>query len=156
MKPVQNKKSWWPIGIVSVFVMFVSWIATFIGIAVTNSMDLVSDNYYADEIQFQERIDSTKRAAATTGFTLEFDSASDQITLQLPEEHIGRSVTGKLKLYRPDNAKLDHSIDLAVSEKGQQTLALGILEKGNWKVETSWTAFGETFYATKDIVIGKK
>ena len=37
MKPVKIKKSWWPIGIVSVFVMFISWIATFIGIAVTKS-----------------------------------------------------------------------------------------------------------------------
>ncbi len=46
MKPTSMKKSWWPIGIVSVFVMFISWLATFIGIAVTNSMDLVSTDYY--------------------------------------------------------------------------------------------------------------
>ncbi len=156
MKPVQIKKSWWPIGIVAVFVMFISWIATFIGIAVTNSMDLVTENYYADEIQFQERIDSTKRVAATTGFEIAFNAENDLVTLQLPEEHRGEAVTGKLKLYRPDNAKLDHEIGLAASEQGRQTVSVKDLEKGNWKFEASWTASGETYFASKNIVVGKK
>lgn len=156
MKPNPIKKSWWPIGIVSVFVMFISWIATFIGIAVTNSMDLVSENYYADEVQFQQRIDSTKRAGATTGLEIDFNAEKDLVTLQLPEEHRGKAVTGKLKLYRPDNAKLDHEVGLAATAQGQQFLSVKDLEKGNWKVEASWTAAGETFYAAKDIVIGKK
>ena len=156
MKPVQINKSWWPIGIVSVFVMFISWIATFIGIAVTNSMDLVSENYYADEIQFQERIDSTKRVLATTGFAMEFDASNDEIMFQLPKEHIGKRVAGNLKLYRPDNVKLDHVVEMDVSAQGRQTVDLGALEKGRWKVETSWTVSNETFYAAKDIVIGKK
>ncbi len=156
MKPNPVKKSWWPIGLVSVFVMFISWIATFIGIAVTNSMDLVSENYYQDEVQFQQRIDSSNRAAATKGLEIAFNAETDQVTLQLPVEHRGKTVSGKLKLYRPDNARLDHEVALAASSQGQQTVSVKDLEKGNWKVEASWTASGETFFAAKDIVIGKK
>jgi hypothetical protein len=45
---------------------------------------------------------------------------------------------------------------MAASEQGRQTVSVKDLEKGNWKVEASWTASGETFYAAKNIVIGKK
>lgn len=151
MKLNPVRKSWWPVGLISVFVLFISWIATFIGIAVSNSMDLVSPDYYEQEILYQQRIDSMNRLNGLTGFSIRHDANVHEISVQLPEEHIGKAVTGRFKFYRPDDAKLDHSIAIQPSETGRQTLSIGDLKPGGWKLETSWVLGDETFYASTNI-----
>ena len=151
MSNQQKKKSIWPYGLIAFFVVFISWIGIFIGIAVSNSQQLVGADYYEQEIRYQERIDAIKRLNALTGFAMKHNGDAKSVSVQLPEEHIGKAVDGSFKFYRPDNAKLDQLVSISMDANRRQSLSTEELKSGSWKLEASWELNGERFYSSLDL-----
>ena len=52
----------WPAGIIAFFVLLLCGMATVVAIAVTHRESMVNDNYYEQELKFQNQIDSVARA----------------------------------------------------------------------------------------------
>ena len=59
--PAPAGRNPWPIAIVSYFIIFIAFIAWFITFAMRQKMDLVRDDYYDQEIRFQQQIDRVQR-----------------------------------------------------------------------------------------------
>lgn len=152
MKPSLNL---WPYGILAAFVVFLSGTATLIVLAFSQHNDLVTANYYEDEVRFQEQIDrSTRAQRADARATAVYDPATRQLRISIPANH-ARTAAGRIQLYRPSEAGLDRELELQPGPNGTQTIDAAGLKAGLWKVRITWTAGGEDFFVDQKIVVNK-
>ena len=84
---------------------------------------------------------------------LAYDGAAQSITVKLPAAHQGAGTTGKISFYRPDDARLDRAVALALNAEAAQRVDVSTLAPGLWKVQLSWMANGEEYFLAKSIVI---
>lgn len=152
MKPSRNL---WPLGLVITFVLFFSGLATVIVIASTHRESLVSDNYYEQELKFQDQIDAAARAK-TAGASLQFDPAAGRLAIALPAAQLTQKLSGHIELYRPSAPELDRQFQLAPRADGTQILDLSRLAAGLWRVRVSWSAGGQDYFLNQKIVIAAK
>jgi hypothetical protein len=145
----------WPLAIVTVFAVFVAGTGALIALACGHRTDLVSRDYYEQEIRFQgqmDRLRRTRRLQPPASVT--YEPARGQIRVSLPPEHASRGAQGRIQLYRPSAASLDCRIDLALDPDGQQAVDVQNLRRGAWKVRVSWTVQGEEYFLDQSLLIG--
>ena len=92
---MKTTRNLWPLGIVITFVLFFCGMASVVVIAATHREDLVSDNYYEQELKFQNQIDGAARAK-NPARRLHYDAADRQ-----NRHHAARRATGA-KVFRHD------------------------------------------------------
>lgn len=143
MKPIRNL---WPLGVIAAFVIFISGTIGLVVMAASHKAELVSDNYYDQEIKYQNRIDSLGRAQQLGGLaSMAIDAGSGRITISLPPAQVRSGVAGRIQLYRPSAAGADRTLSLAPDENGLQFVDLKGLLPGLWKMRVSWTAEGRDY-----------
>lgn len=153
---MNTSRNYWPIGVTLTLSLF--FLGT-IGLIVMSCMertDLVTNNYYEDEIRFQKQIDRVERASLLeTKATAAYDRAGQKVTISLPIYSGTDSVQGQIQLYRPSDAGLDQDFNLRLDAHGAQVIDASRLRKGLWRVKVSWTAGGADYYFDQKIVVAK-
>ena len=97
---MKTKFNPWPLGIVFAFVIFIGIMTTAVFIACAHTDHLVSNNYYEQELKFQDQIESAARAEKS-GATLAHDAAAGKIFIRLPTAQLAQKLSGTVELYRP-------------------------------------------------------
>jgi hypothetical protein len=144
MKPTPNL---WPLGIIAAFVIFISGTISLVVMASSHKAELVSDNYYEQEIKYQNRIDSLGRAQRLGSVaSVRLDAANGRIAISLPPAQVRGGVTGRIQLYRPSAAGADRALALAPNANGLQFVDLRSLLPGLWRMRVSWTADGQEYW----------
>ena len=152
MKPTRN---YWPLGIIAAFVVFFCGLTTAIVIAATHHENLVSENYYEQEIKFEDQIAGADRAQKS-GATLAFDAQNGLLVVQVPVAQLALKFTGTVELYRPSEPKLDREFMLETKADGTQTLNVSQLTAGLWLVRAQWIAGGENYFLEQKITVAGK
>jgi nitrogen fixation protein FixH len=150
---MKTPRNFWPVGIFAVFIVFAAGMTTMVVLACRNTTDLVSRNYYEEELRFQGRIDSVERSKAFRA-AAHYDATAKRITISLPAEHVGKDVSGNVQLYRPSASGLDQQIKLNPDAAGVQTIDAATLQNGLWKLRVVWTVAGQEYFFEQKIVIG--
>jgi nitrogen fixation protein FixH len=141
----------WPIAIIAYFVVFISFIVGFVAFASRQKVDLVSANYYEDEVRFQQHLDRVERARSVPA-KVAYEPNRNAITIHLPIEHVLRLSSGSIRLYRPSNEKLDREIPLRLDNYGVQEIDARVLAPGLWKVRLNWK-WGDQEYSCEQAII---
>ncbi len=153
-KPSRNL---WPYGIIAVFAVFIPATAGLIIVACSHKEELVSANYYEQEIKFQSQMDRLARARQLgPGAAVAYDAAAQCLNISLPPDHIRRQATGRIELYRASAAGMDRQVKLQPDAAGRQTLDTRAIPAGPWTVRVSWAVGTENFLIEEKIVLGAK
>lgn len=137
----------WGKGIVFTFLGFIAIMITMVVISVRmEGIELVTENYYEEEIKYQQQIDKELSTLALNREVLRFDGPSKALILDLP---VGAK--GTLNLFRPSDFKLDRELPVDIQEVGEKTVYLGDLKAGYWKIQLSWEEDGRAYYQEKKI-----
>ena len=113
------------------------------------STDLVTDDYYEQELKYQDRIDAEENTAGLNG---EFvvSSSGDMITIQLPSDFYNLEVIGSAHFYRPDNADLDRLFKLR-----RNSLELSVpkskFKSGTYVLKISCEVDGKDYYHSEEL-----
>lgn len=142
----------WPYGIIVTFVLFISATIGLVIMACGQKADLVSADYYEQEIRFQSQLDRAARARAVPA-AVSYEAASHQIKIELPANRSDRASAGRIQLYRPSSANLDRKFNLDLNPQGVQCLDASALASGLWKVRVSWTEAHQEFYIERSVTI---
>jgi hypothetical protein len=130
--------------------------ATMIIYLVVQSMhthyDLVSKEYYKEELQYQQVIDGTSRANQLSSRT-RITQANDQLIVQLPQEMQQKTITGSILFYSVDNSQKDKRIILQVDGNGVQTIDSRSFIPGNYTAKIRWETNGEQYYTEVPVAI---
>ncbi|MFT5124369.1 MAG: hypothetical protein ACI9TH_001748 [Kiritimatiellia bacterium] len=143
----------WPMGITIFYTCFVIAIVTFAVVISSKRFDLVSPEYYAEEMAYQDRIDSITRTKALGEMPgIEADQ-QQQVTVSFPAAYNGQLEEGEIHLYRPSDARQDLVENLALDASGQQLVSLFGRPKGLWQARLSWRMDGESYYYEQPLVL---
>ncbi|MDX5482971.1 MAG: FixH family protein [Hymenobacteraceae bacterium] len=155
MKTAQNNKRFtlWPYAIIAAIVLFMGYIIYFVIKAMNQDVDLVSKDYYEQEIRYQEHIDKVGRTVAAGDVALNYNAEAQTILLQLPESLKGQTITGNITFFRPSDDRLDQEVPLQLGRDLSQLIETGDLTKGLWKVRVNFSANNETYYTEETIQI---
>jgi nitrogen fixation protein FixH len=154
---MQTTRNLWPLGIIVTFALFFTGTVGLVVMAFSQKVDLVSPDYYEQEIKFQGRIDRVERTrnAATQG-SVAYDAGGKCITVSLPAAQAGHEISGRIELYRPSASDLDRSVKLAPDASGVQRVDAAGLSPGLWKVRVSWTVERQDYFLDQKVVVGSK
>ncbi len=114
--------------------------------------ELVTEDYYAQEIQFQDQIDQTKNALELNA-QLNWTKVGANWRLDLNGDFESIDAEGEVYFYRPSNSKLDVTIPLDLDDVGQQMISANNFERGKYQVQVKWNIDGKECYLEKNIFI---
>ena len=152
-----SKSTVWPYAIIAAFVLFAGFIGFMVQRAFRTDVDLVSPDYYKQEIAYQKRMESVARTAALPAPVLvQYDSLAQRLTLQLPPALAGQIVRGTLHFFRPSNQKLDFKLPFApTGQPAQQQLSTRRLLPGLWRLRLDFEAGGQQYFIDKELTVAR-
>lgn len=154
MRKPAIKPSLWPRAIIAYFIVFTTAMTAWVAFALHQKTDLVRDDYYEQEIRYQEQVDRITRTQAIRGqYRVGYDSAERAITIQLPEPHARSGAAGEIHLYRPSDARLDRTFPLALDANGRQRLQAKELQPGLWRLRASWGVQGKDYFFDEPLLV---
>ncbi len=142
----------WGIRITLVYVGFVILIVSMVVISSTSKSDLVAKDYYAQELNYQQRIEAISNEQALVK-SISHELNSDALILDLSQIDAGVDFQGEVLLYRPSDASKDVKIKLAADTNGKQRIDKSKLSKGIYKMCVTWTNNKRQFYKEETIFI---
>lgn len=134
------------------YISFVLFMIFLVYKSTKSDFQLVSKDYYKDELAYQQVIDGTNRANELSSSIL-VEQQQGKTIIQLPAEMKGKNPQGEIWFYCINNNKNDLRLELAVNEDGKQVIEAGILKPANYKVKINWKAENINYYTEKSIRI---
>ncbi|MGY6520997.1 MAG: FixH family protein [Mongoliitalea sp.] len=139
----------WGKGIILTLTAFAGIIISMVVICVRqDDIHLVTQNYYEEEIKYQDQIDKMVNASMLDYEALAFDAQRRLIELNLP-----KGAKGTLHLFRPSDARLDQKLEFEIQDLEVNAINLSELKPGYWKIKMTWVEDETSYYLEKKITI---
>ncbi|GAA4302934.1 FixH family protein [Nibribacter koreensis] len=150
--PAVPKKSFLPYIIISAFLLFIAYIGMLVYGTMQSDVDLVSKDYYAKELAYNERMQQLSHAQQLDEpIQIIAAQAAGQLVVQFPAEL--KQATGSVLFFRPSNVKLDFEVPLKLNADGLQHFTTGNLEKGLWRVQVVAKVGDKEYYQQQDVTL---
>ena len=115
-------------------------------------VDLVTKEYYKDELSYQEVIDAKKHAAALAD-TVRFQQNDNGILISLPGEMRLQHVTGSLQFYCPNNVSKDRQFLLQTDSAAIQHIDAGLVSPGLYTLRVKWQSDGVQYMDERNLTV---
>lgn len=140
----------WGKWIVVSFVFFALFIGTLVTVCMRQDMPLVSQDYYKQELAYQQQIDRQKNA----------DELESKPTIVVANNQLQLSFTnfqsvekGELKLFRPSDSRQDKVFEVKAVSESTQTFDISAQQRGMYKARLNWTMNGKEYFIEETIYI---
>lgn len=141
----------WGNKLVFVFIAFASLIGTMVYKAMHTKYELVSQDYYKEELRYQDKIDGRINAAKISKIRISQDA--EAVEIHLPVEMQGRTVKGEAWFYCKTDAVKDRRIPLEMGTGGTQMVMKNKLPKGNYELKLNWESGSEKYYSEEKLTV---
>ena len=137
----------WGHGIAIFFTCFVAFMIFMVVKSFQQNIDLVTENYYEQELKFQQQIDKIHN-------TKKLD---EQVTVRLEDEGLLitfpdlESIKGHIQVFRPSDAQFDLERTIDLDGHNRQSISTASLPAGFYRIKIDWNAEGKEFYTEETI-----
>jgi nitrogen fixation protein FixH len=136
----------WGHGIAIFFSLFVAVMLTALFMSKKEKVDLVTEDYYAQELVYQDRIDQ-KRNARNAGMEVKTLNENEYLVIELPELLKNASkVEGNITLYRPSDSAFDVVAPVTLADSARVKIHHSKLQKGNYILKMQLNMDGKEYY----------
>ena len=143
----------WGYRILTLYIGFILMISFLIYLCTGQRFDLVSENYYDQEIQYQQQVDRMKNVIDGDKKIAVTCMTDEAIELQFPISSENKNITGNIHFFKPDNADHDFLVKINPDEKNIQRISSDTLHSGKWQVKISWADNTMEYYQEENIYI---
>lgn len=148
-----HKFTFWPSGIVVVFTFFVLFKVAFIIFSKFHNVDLVSSNYYQQEINYQQQIERQKRTRSILkNIHCVYEKSEELLQIRFPANMVKGNIAGDIHLFRPSDAKQDKWYSLSLDVSGKQKIDVSNFAHGLWRIKIKWIMQAKEYYYEENIV----
>lgn len=141
-------------GIIASFVCFTAMMIGFAVYASNHKITLVVNDYYKEEIEYQQKINKMNEFASLKEQpTLKYKKEAQEVELNFPASIREMIPVGKVYFYRPNDSQQDFFVDLEFDNEGKQQIPVELLANGKWKLKLDWQAEDRAYYLEKEIFI---
>lgn len=133
---------------------FISFIMYFVVTMMTSKdfdHDMVVEDYYKEELHYQQDIDAEKNALALED-KVKYSRNGNSLFLTFPSDIKLSELKGNLSMYRPSNKMLDFKIPLEDLKNHELEIPKDKLVDGRWNVIVSWNYGGKEYLYKKEII----
>lgn len=140
----------WGTKIAIFYTAFVLFILTMVYMSFGEKFDLVTDDYYAQEIAYQDKIDSKERLKELNE-DLQISLDGEHLQIKFPHaDHT--SAKGKIHCFRPSDEAKDFIVDVNIVS-GKQLIPIERFSKGKYLIKIDWMANEASYYSEQVIII---
>ncbi len=140
----------WGKSIVLVFIVFAGFIGTMVYLMTRERIDLVRDDYYQDEIAYQQHIDRINRTSTNKAlFAMTYQPDQQQVSFVLPDSLQKATIT----FYRPADRLADFNVVVTTPIPIRKTVSTEKMAKGYWRVQLAWSDGRRDYYKENDLFI---
>lgn len=141
----------WKIGVL--YASFVTLILTLVIMSSKQKFDLVSTDYYKDEIAYQGVLDASKNQAGLSG-SLVIRANEKAVSITFPADFAGQDISGKVEFYSPVNKEWDRSAPIALKQN-TMTIDRSALRRTAYTMKLSYAVGGRQYYQESNINLSK-
>lgn len=141
----------WGYKIIVVYAVFITGIVYMVIRSASQDVDLVTPDYYEQELKYQTTIDATNNANALTA-RLKCEVKDDTMQIEFPAEMQNTELKTDVWLYCVANKKKDIKQSF-VTKEGKILLLLAEGNKGMHEVKVNWEAAGKKYYFEEKIFL---
>jgi hypothetical protein len=105
----------WGYKILLVYIIFITGIMFLVFKSSSQKMDLVTTDYYAKELKYQEKIDAMKNVHQLSD-TVKYEMNEGKLTIVFPKDFAGKKITGDVLLYCPSDEDKDVTQNFSVQD----------------------------------------
>ena len=145
-----EKKFNWGWKIALLYGGFVCFMLFLVFKASQQKVELVSENYYDEELKYQGHID---KIALTDSMHAkpEWQVNGDKIAMLFPETQSKEPIKGSIHFYCPSNEKLDFNYPFSTEHQKELSITSEKLHHGTYKMKIDWKQ-GKSDYYTEGVV----
>ena len=140
----------WGKGIILSFGVFIALIVTMVVISIKQNINLVANDYYVQEIAYQDQIDRMQNHRDSNLMKITHDRSKHNVILSYGNSS---AISGDVLFFRPSDASKDIRTQLKLSADREQVFDLRNMQPGLWKIKITWKEGGEEYYYEQAIVI---
>jgi hypothetical protein len=133
----------WGKSIILAFVLFAVFIGVLVFVCVRQDINLVSKDYYQEELAYQQQID---RLNNTRGLEAKPVMNVRGNVLEIQFNQFGNMEQGELKLFRPSDVRFDKLFTLQSSAETLQRLDVSALPRGMYRAKMKWSMKGKEYF----------
>lgn len=145
------KLNWGNILIIA-FVLFGGMIILLVVKSIKSNYDMVSKEYYKEELVYQNVIDAKSRTLAL-GDSIKFHQSNQQMIITLPSEITQGKIVADIHLYCAYDAKKDANFQVDFEERMSSPITLTDFDEGIYTLKLKFNADGKDYYQEKEIKI---
>jgi hypothetical protein len=147
------KKLNWGHGVVIALALFIGFILFMVFIFPNGKQnsEMVSDNYYEDELNFQNVIDSKKNAAQLSEVPI-YTETTEGIKIKFPTTVSPDNKKVDFALFRTDDKNLDVNKSLVLDANSELLIPKSILVKGSYTLKIKWEMAKKGYQIDYDVL----
>ena len=142
----------WGTKIAIAFSLFVGFIVYLVIRTTQVNIDLVADNYYQLELDYQAQLDKQQHLL-DLGEPIALRQAGPTIEMVLPSVLLGQDHQGSVHFFRPQAKNLDVTLPLQPDAEGKMVIEKAKLLPGRYLVKVDWTTNGKGYYFEEDLFV---
>jgi len=140
----------WGVRVLILYVGFVLLILFLVFKSFQVDVDLVTEDYYEQELKFQEIINK-KAHAENLEIGLTYILEGKRIAFSFPPDQ--KNIKGHIKIYRPSNKNFDRLFTIELDNENKINLFLENSPSGLYKMKIDWSNDSIGYYVEKDIYL---
>jgi len=144
----------WGYKILIVYAAFVAGILFLVFKSSSQKMDLVTTDYYAKELKYQEKIDQTNRVSSLSA-PVTYGIKNNELIILFPKDFSGKKLTGEAILYCPSDEDKDVKQNFTIQD-APLIVSIPSINKTEYELHLNWQADGLSYYFEKKIIISKQ
>lgn len=139
----------WGNKLIIVFIVFAALMATLVYKATQAKFELVSKDYYQDELRYQDKIDGAANAALEAPISIQV--TDEIISIEFPDAQKNANITGEAWFYCSVDATKDKRFVLSVDSTGIQRIERKGLQKGDYQIKISYEINQKKYYVAQQL-----
>jgi len=144
---MKKKLYFWPHGLTLFIVAFVLGMVIFFFYMQGQRTDLVTREYYKEQIAYQKRIEQIRRGQEIDSLLRRtLKPLEKQLVIEFDPVLFSQPLSGSIYLYRPSGSGYDRHWPLSIDASGRQVIDLKPLAPGLWRLKISLSQNGNDYY----------
>jgi hypothetical protein len=141
----------WGTGIAALYIGFVAMILLLVTMSIGQKIDLVTEHYYEEELEFQGKIDKINRSANLSE-PVKWQVNEQGITIFYPKSLEAQNLSGEVRLYCPSDNRNDQKFPVLVTGH-EQFIPASSIPNGTYRLQVDWKNNDQTYWNEDVIVI---
>lgn len=132
----------WKIGL-----LYGGFVVMMVALVVASSrqnVDLVSNDYYVDEIKYQGVLDASKNEAGLSG-SISVHADSGKVVIEFPAEFDKSIIKGNVVFYAANNKDWDRDMGISVNDN-RMIVPRSSLQRALYQLKVTYSVDGKDYY----------